>query len=101
LVLEIFDGDVVVIVETTLGRNVFSPVVGVSFEDDALAWCNTRDAIWAAADNRLQSRPVERLHVESMFWHDRRHRDDQWKFAVGFFVEREPDTVRTRLLKLF
>src|SRR6185312_4541475 len=97
---KILDGDLVVIVETALGRDVFAPVIRVALEDDALPRFHLGDRIRPAADHRLQRRLVERFLVEGVLGQDGRQRDDQRKFTVGLIVEGKAYGVLSGLFQL-
>lgn len=84
---EIFDGDLVVIVETALGGDVLAPIIWVALEYDALARRDVRHGVRAAADHRFQRGPVEGFLVESVLRYDWRHRDNQRSLAVSLVIE--------------
>ncbi|MND78604.1 hypothetical protein D3C80_703190 [compost metagenome] len=91
---EIFDRDLVVIVEPDLGRDILSPVIRIALVNDALSRGDLLDQIGAGTDRWFQCRLVERIGVDRVFRQDRGGAcQDQRKLAVGLFVEGEAHAV--------
>ena len=81
-VAEIFDPDLVEIIEALAGGQILAPVIGIALEGEALARLHGRDDIGAGAHGDGEARFAEPFHIRVLLRQHRHQGEDQRQFEI-------------------